>query len=227
MLPKKSHKANLERRKAIHIQVGLIIALSFVLVSLEWGTLEATTEAGVYLISSTDIETDIPMRTVREKPKELPKTPKLMIPTPVDEGDEDKDIDYSDMFDSEEYGYEIDWNNYIDEDEAPVPEAIDYILVQFKPEFPGGNDVMMKWLYSNINYPDECVEHGIEGRVTARFTISKFGEVIDIKILRGVHPLMDAEVVRVLNLMPNFRPAMQGTQLIPVFMSMPVVFDLR
>jgi len=224
---KKSNKANLEKRRAIHIQLGLIIALSFVLVSLEWGMREATTEEGSFYIPTIDIEEDIIQATLREKPKEPPKIPKLLIIIQVDEGDEDENIDLEGLFDSEDNGEGIDWKFTVDEPEDRVPEPIDRALVEFQPEFPGGEKAMMKWLYNNIKYPEECVEHGIEGIVTAKFTISKFGQVTDVRIYRSVHPLLDAEVIRVLELMPDFRPAMQGTQLVPVFMLIPVAYDIR
>ena len=85
----------------------------------------------------------------------------------------------------------------------------------------------MKWLYQNVKYPEICIENGIEGRVQARFTVSRSGKVSDIIITRSVHPGLDEEVIRVLNIMPDFRPAMKKGQLVPVHMNVPVVFDLQ
>jgi protein TonB len=86
---------------------------------------------------------------------------------------------------------------------------------------------MMKWIYGNIKYPEVCAQNGVEGRVTAKFTITKLGEVKNIHILRSPHPDLDAEVIRVLKMMPNFSPAMQNQQLVPVFMYWPVIFQLK
>ncbi len=86
---------------------------------------------------------------------------------------------------------------------------------------------MMEWIYSKIKYPEVCVEHGVEGKVIATFTITRFGEVKDISILQRPHPDLDAEVVRVLKMMPTFSPAMQNQQLVPVYMYWPVIFRLK
>ncbi len=85
---------------------------------------------------------------------------------------------------------------------------------------------MKKWIYNNIRYPDICVENGIGGKVTAKFTVNKFGNVTNIEIAKGVHPDLDAEVRRVLKKMPDFWPAMQSQQLVHVFMYWPVEFRL-
>lgn len=226
MLPKKNTCANLEKKRAVHIQLGLIIALSFVLVSLEWGTHEAETKDAILFVTDVEPVLEEIDRTIREETEEK-KIPQLLIPIPVDESELEDLTDFSELFNSEDRGDGYGFSFPEEEEEARIIEPIDKALVQIKPEFPGGEEEMMKWLYRNLKYPQTCIEHDIEGKVTAKFTISKFGKVTDVRIVRKVHPKLDAEVIRVLNEMPNFRPAMQNGILVPVFMHIPVVFDLQ
>ncbi len=225
MNPKKNHGANLEKRRAIHIQVGLIIALSFVLVSLEWGTQVSTTQEALF-IPSYDLTEELPP-LIKPDEQIKPETPKVLIPIPVAEEFIDIDTEIPDWNIGEYTGIGIDIGEWFDEPEPQVAETFNPWEVKFKPEFPGGEKAMMKWLYDNISYPQQCVEHGIEGKVTAKFTINKYGKVTEIEIVRGAHVLLDEEVIRILNLMPDFRPGMQGGQLVSVYMHIPVIFDLR
>lgn len=225
MKPKKNHGANLEKRRAIHIQVGLIIALSFVLVSLEWGTKISTSHEGFYIPDYDIIKEVLPIVIPEEREK--PKIPIALVPIPVSEELIEIDNENPIWWDPEDIGGGFGIFDWYDEPEVPLPETFNPWDVEFKAEFPGGEKAMMEWLYENISYPRECVEHGIEGRVTAKFTLSKSGKITEIKIMRGAHPLLDAEVIRILNLMPDFRPAMRKGKLVPVFMHIPVVFDLQ
>jgi len=225
MKPKKNHGANLEQRRAMHIQVGLIIALSFVLVSLEWGTHVSTTQ-GAFYVPDYDLTEEIPILIKRDEPVK-PDIPKVLIPFPVDESLIDIDEVMPEWYTPEYTGNGIDITLPPDDPEPQFVETFNPWEVNIKPEFPGGEAAMMKWLYDNISYPLQCVEHGIAGKVTAKFTISKYGKVTDIVILRGAHQLLDDEVIRILSLMPDFRPGMQGGQLVAVYMHVPVVFDLR
>jgi len=80
-----------------------------------------------------------------------------------------------------------------------------------KPTFDGGNptDTFAKWIDENLQYPEEAKIAGIQGRVIVRFTISKEGKLTKVSLLRGVHPLLDQEAIRVLKASPDkWTPAM-------------------
>ena len=66
-----------------------------------------------------------------------------------------------------------------------------------KPSFDGGDaNMFKKWVDENKIYPEEAKKAGIEGRVTTQFTITKEGKLTNVKLLRGVHPLLDREAIR-------------------------------
>lgn len=77
--------------------------------------------------------------------------------------------------------------------------------VEKMAEFVGGNEEMFKFLRENIKYPEDA--DGAHGRVIVNFVVDKDGSISDIKVVRGVHPSLDAEAVRVVKLMPKWKPA--------------------
>ena len=131
-------------------------------------------------------------------------------------------------FDPEYTGEGINYVFDLNDDPEQIDEEPVHIRFVSQPaRFPGGEEAMMKYIYSNIRYPEEAMQNGIEGRVIARFTINRQGRVEDIRIDRSVHPSVDNEVIRILESLPAFKPAMQNGRKVPVFMYIPVVFDLQ
>ena len=90
------------------------------------------------------------------------------------------------------------------------------------PTIIGGQEA----LYSKIKYPKIAQNIGIEGRVHVQFIIDKQGKVIDPEIIRGVHPELDAEVLRVIKLV-RFSPGVQNGTLVKVKMVQSVNFKLK
>jgi TonB family protein len=97
------------------------------------------------------------------------------------------------------------------------------------PEFPGGMEAMKKYLGDNVKYPQMEMENGIEGKVYLRFVVDELGKLSDIKVLRGVNggPGCDKEARRVVQAMPDWKPAMNKGKACKVYMTIPVVFRLN
>jgi TonB family protein len=106
-----------------------------------------------------------------------------------------------------------------------VTEEI-FVVVEEQPEYPGGQEAMMKFLSDSIVYPDEAKAKGIQGRVICNFVVMKDGSIDDVNVVRGVDPLLDAEAVRVLKSMPAWKPGKQRGQAVNVRYTLPVVFRL-
>lgn len=115
-------------------------------------------------------------------------------------------------------------NDDIDDPE-PVTEIVDETVDQMA-SYPGGTPALMDFLNENTKYPEQAEREGIEGRVVAGFIVERDGSVSNIEILKSVHPLLDAEVVRVMSLMPNWIPGRQNGQPVRVKYSLPITFRL-
>ncbi|MBQ6039068.1 MAG: M56 family metallopeptidase [Bacteroidaceae bacterium] len=108
-----------------------------------------------------------------------------------------------------------------------LPQDSIYEIVEVMPIFPGGEAGMMKYLSDNIKYPEEAMKADIEGRVFTRFIVNEDGSVSDVEILRSVHPLLDAEAIRVVKAMPKWTPGKVGGKAVKVRYSLPLVFRLQ
>ncbi len=112
----------------------------------------------------------------------------------------------------------------VKEEEAPVEV---FVVVEEMPTFPGGETELMKFIYANIQYPDIAKENNIQGRVILRFCVTYKGGVDQVTILKGVDPALDNEAVRVIKMLPAWKPGKQGGKPVNVWYSVPVTFQLK
>jgi TonB family protein len=101
-----------------------------------------------------------------------------------------------------------------------------FLVVEEMPQFPGGEEAMISWIAQKIRYPEKAKHEGIRGVVAVTFVVSKTGKVGDVKAVRSVHPLLDAEAVRVIREMPDWEPGTQRGKAVDVKYTVPVKFDL-
>ena len=109
---------------------------------------------------------------------------------------------------------------------SPVKEKVIFQVVEEIPEYPGGMEECMKFLSKNIKYPVEAHKNGIQGRVIVSFVITDEGDIEEPVVLRGVDPLLDAEALRVIKLMPKWKPGKQRGKAVNVKFTLPVIFRL-
>ena len=94
------------------------------------------------------------------------------------------------------------------------------------PEFPGGQGALLKFLATNVRYPESAVKNGIEGRVSCSFVVGKDGAISEAEVIRGVSPELNEEALRVINSMPVWSPGKQRGKVVNVKYTVPVTFRL-
>lgn len=102
-----------------------------------------------------------------------------------------------------------------------------FMMVEEMPQFPGGEKALREFITSNIRYPKEAQENGIQGRVYVTFVIDTLGSVVDAKIARGVDPSLDREALRVVRELPKWQPGKQRGELVKVAYTVPISFALE
>lgn len=134
---------------------------------------------------------------------------------------------------SEELGTQtIEEREYINVDVPPPPvmdedQVFSLAAVQEQPQFPGGQEMMFRYITKQLKYPDDAFETGVQGRVYVEFTVKEDGRLTDVVLLRGVYPSMDREALRVVKAMPNWIPGkMQGKPVRTRYI-LPIAFVLR
>ena len=226
---KKSEKANLENKKLLFVEIGLIISLLIVYIAFEWTSKETNMSI---LEDNTEIlvEEEI-ISTNMETPPPPPAAPQIpVLSDQIDIVDDEIELE-DDMFmnleDDASLGVEI--MDYVEvEEEVVEEEAIPFQLVEEKPSFQGGDaNQFSKWVNSRLVYPEIAKENGVQGRVTLQFTVEKDGSVTKVKVLRGVDPSLDKEAVRVVSMSPKWKPGKQRDRAVPVTYTFPVIFQLR
>ncbi len=106
------------------------------------------------------------------------------------------------------------------------PEKV-FTFVEQKPEFPGGDAALYKFIGDNLVYPPMAIENGVQGRVIVQFVVTKTGAIGNVKVVRSVDRDLDNEAIRVCKKLPNFIPGKQNGQPVNVWYTLPVTFKLQ
>lgn len=99
-----------------------------------------------------------------------------------------------------------------------------FMVVEEMPRLPEGN--VDEYIAKNLKYPEKAREKKIEGRVAIQFVIEKTGKISNVRVLRSIHPLLDAEAVRIIENMPDWVPGKQRGQTVRVAHTVIVNFKL-
>jgi TonB family protein len=102
-----------------------------------------------------------------------------------------------------------------------------FVVVDEMPEYPGGVAALRTFLANNVKYPIEAAKKGIQGKVFVNFVVEKDGTVGLVKIARGVDPSLDAEAMRVVKLLTNWKPGKQKGEDVRVSYTVPINFALQ
>jgi protein TonB len=113
-----------------------------------------------------------------------------------------------------------------EEVEEYKPPAEVFVIVEEMPEFPGGTEALFKFIYDNIQYPQIALENAIEGNVIVRFCVTYQGKIEKAEVIRGIHPSLDAEAIRLINLLPTWKPGRQAGNPVNVWYTLRVQFQL-
>ncbi len=223
METKKSRKADLESKRFLFWQAGMIVALALTFFAFEYKSYEART---IVLPPSTtgDIIDDyIPLPNTKPP---APTPPKSITIKEIDIDDEPDDIPDIDVYDDPVDALPA-WEPIIAPD---IPAEDDIPLLDFAPvmpTFPGGDAALLRYIRSNFVYPVYARERGITGIVYVNFIVEADGSISNVNLIRGIGFGCDEEALRVIGNMPKWNPGMQGNRAVRVNMNLPVRLQLR
>ena len=86
---------------------------------------------------------------------------------------------------------------------------------------------MYKFINSNLVYPKAAKEKNISGKVNVRFSVDTDGSISGVSVVKGINPELDAEAIRVIKLLPAWKPGKLEGKPVKVWYSMPVTFTLK
>lgn len=226
---KKSDKANLENKKFMFLEIGMILALLVVFAAFEWTTKETSVDTLVddrVLVEEEEI-----MAIEQNTPPPPPPAPEIpVLSDQIDIVEDDVKVDDIIINTEDDNSQGVEIVDYVQqvEEEVVEEEAIPFQLVEKQPSFKGGGpNEFTKWVNQRLVYPEIAKENGVQGRVTLQFTVEKDGSVTNVKVLRGVDPSLDKEAVRVVSSSPKWTPGKQRDRAVKVTYTFPVIFQLR
>ena len=226
MEEKKSPKANLENKKVMFTQIGLIISLLIAWMAFEHKSYDKR-EIDPSLLRQTEVvEEEMVEITKQEEPKPQPvEVPKQTTQLEIVEDD----VEVEDI----EINAEVDQAEVIEEyvpvevEEEEVVEQEIFQIVEEMPAYPGGDQKLMEFIAKGIKYPQIARETGIQGRVFVGFVIEPDGSVSNVKVLRGIGGGCDEEAMRVVKSIPKWKPGKQRGKAVRVSYMLPVNFKLQ
>lgn len=113
--------------------------------------------------------------------------------------------------------------------EEPVKDVKEeaFTFAEEMPTFPGGNEELVTFIVKNTVYPEIAKRAGVEGKVFVSFVVEKNGSVSEAGVVKGIGAGCDEEAVRVVKMMPKWKPGRQNGAPVRVKVSIPVVFKLQ
>ncbi len=222
---RKNPKVDLESKKSIFFEIGLVISLLIVFAAFNMKSYEKREIELPSIVADDAPEEIIPITEQKVKPPP-PPPPKQVTQIKI----VDDDVEVEDDLDIDvEADEDLEFEEYIppEEEEEEVEEEQIFTVVESMPEFPGGRAALMKYLAQNIKYPPYAKEAGIQGRVFINFVVETDGSITNVKVLRGIGGGCDEEAVRVVKNMPKWKPGMQRGKPVRVSFNLPVKFTLQ
>jgi protein TonB len=224
---KKSNKANLESKRMIFLQVGLVVVLGIILAAFEWSS-KPNMENTLGKLADMDLEEEIIPITRQEEVKPPPPPPPPKVTEVLNIVEDDVEIEDELIIEDAEADQDMEIEILEFEEEEEVAEEEVFFIVEDMPSFQGkGQEGFRSWIGVNLRYPEIAAENGISGKVYVQFAVNSKGQVVDAVVVRGVDPALDKEAVRVVMASPKWAPGKQRGKSVKVQFTFPINFVLQ
>ena len=223
---KKSPKADLNNKKGLFLEIGLIFALLLTIAAFDYTQKERNVE--IIEASMEVVEEEITdITTQDQKPPEPPKKVEMQVLSDVlnvvtNDTKIDTEFDFSEFSEDIEIVQNIEVVEEAAEDDAP------FIIAEEMPKFQGGDLMKFRsWVQGKLKYPQIAQENGISGKVTLTFVIERDGSLTNIQVMQSPDRSLADEAVRVLQSSPKWTPGKQRNAPVRVRYTLPVEFRIQ
>lgn len=223
---KKSPKADLNNKKGLFLEIGLIFALLLTVAAFAYTQKERNVE--IIETSMEVVEEEITdITTQDQKPPEPPKKVEMQVLSDVlnvvtNDTKIETEFDFSEFSEDVEIVQQIEVVEEAAEDDAP------FIIAEEMPKFQGGDLMKFRsWVQGKLKYPQIAQENGISGKVTLTFVIERDGSLTNIQVMQSPDRSLADEAVRVLQSSPKWTPGKQRNSPVRVRYTLPVEFRIQ
>ena len=235
MEQKKSAEASLETRRSTRFLLGLVVVLSMLFVAFEWNSNDGDYDIDETLLDDVAEEILVntwedkeQMVTVVEQPPKPQMTDQLKVVDVLPElpPEVEQQAMATTVGEMEDLG-----DTQADEPLPPVAMSLDdeplnVRVVEQLPEYPGGMSAFIQWLTKNLRYPPTALSQKRQGRVVVSFIVNSDGTISDEKVATSADRLLDAEAMRVIRMMPRWKPGINNGKPCRTMVAIPIVFEI-
>lgn len=217
---KKTKKADLTAKKGLFFSIGLVFALSILLMAFEWKSYDNKLDL-IAAKSTNTFEEMLDVPTTQQLP---PSAPVIQQPQIIEVPDEEEIEELNINLDNEAPRMEVAPIVAIEEHAEEVEEI--FTIVEESASPAGGMTAFYQYLVDHMKYPPQARRLGVEGKVTISFVVDKTGAISDVKVLRGIGSGCDEEAVRVMSIAPPWNPGKQRGKPVKQRCIMPISFKM-
>lgn len=226
MEPKKSPKADLQNKKALFLEIGLVVALGVTILAFGIGN----TEKKIEILDLGAVSDEVEMVDVTvEKPKEITSAPQTVtvIANLLNVVRNDSQISTNISFAEFDQFEEINLVPLEVKDEE-IEEDTPILIAEVMPSFQGGGLMeFRKWVTDRFRYPAPALENNIQGTVIIEFVIERDGKLTNIVVTQTPDKILSDEAVRVMAMSPKWKPGKQRDMPVRVKYTMPINFVIQ
>lgn len=225
---KKSPKADLENKKTLFLEIGLVIALALAGTAF---AISSKPEPEPYTPPKQDVrEQEFEMdRTIQqqEQQPEQQKAKTQVLADVLTIVSNDTKIDTPDLLFSDDASDFDDFEFEVEEVVEQIVEEEIFVTAEEMPTFQGGDlSKFRNWVQSNVKYPQIALENGIQGNVVIKFVVEKDGKLSNIQVLQSPDKTLADAAVQVLQKSPKWKPGKQRNKPVRVTYTLPVSFKI-
>ena len=227
MEPRTNKKYDLSNYRTLFFNIGLVIALLFVIAAFEWRfyndqDLMNVGPSNIDFVESVDVP--LTEQPPPPPPKNQLRDVKIIAVDDVEDIEEEIQINL-DIEMTEETVIEEIIEVAVEEVEEEEAEEI-FVIVEDAPSPVGGYSAFYNYVNANIKYPRQALNMHIEGKVFVQFVVDKTGELTDIHIIRGIGAGCDEEAIRIIKNAPSWKAGKQRGKPVKVRMVLPITFTI-
>ena len=223
---KKTPKADLQNKRSLLLEIGLVVSLALVILAF-WYTPKE------HKIEKLDLQTAIVEEEITEitrqdqKPPEAPKKVEVkviadLLQVVTNDTKITTEVDFAEFDDNTDFIQTVEVKEEVVEEDQP------FLIAETMPSFQGGDlNTFRAWVQQNVRFPQIALENGIQGRVVLSFVIEKDGRLTNIQVLQTPDRSLSEEAVRVLSKSPKWSPGKQRNQVVRVKYTLPVDFRVQ
>lgn len=223
---KKTPKADLQNKRTLLLEIGLVVSLALVILAF-WYTPKE------HKIEKLDLQTAIVEEEITEitrqdqKPPEAPKKVEVkviadLLQVVTNDTKITTEVDFAEFDDNTDFVQTVEVKEEVVEEDQP------FLIAETMPSFQGGDlNTFRAWVQQNVRFPQIALENGIQGRVVLSFVIEKDGRLTNIQVLQTPDRSLSEEAIRVLSKSPKWSPGKQRNQAVRVKYTLPVDFRVQ